>query len=159
MKGNNVFQGYFKDLEKTKEALSEDGWLSTGDVVEVLEGGRLRIIDRVKNIFKLSQGEYIAPEKLQTIYSQIPTIGQIFVHGDSSKDFLVSLIVPDMDFVKRWAAEKGLNPEDIPSLLTNADLKSYYIAAMDAKATEFKLSGIERIKRVHLSAIPFLPQN
>ena len=64
IKGNNIFKGYFKNPEKTKEIMTEDGWLSSGDVVEVLPGGKIKIIDRAKNIFKLSQGEYIAPEKL-----------------------------------------------------------------------------------------------
>ena len=84
LKGNCIFAGYYKNPEKTREVLSEDGWYSTGDVVEVLPNGSIRIIDRAKNIFKLSQGEYIAPEKLQAVYGQVLMISQIFVHGESS---------------------------------------------------------------------------
>ena len=68
IKGVGNIIGYFKNEEKTKELYSKDGWLNTGDVVEIIPNGTVKIIDRAKNIFKLAQGEYIAPEKLQNIY-------------------------------------------------------------------------------------------
>ena len=79
-------------------------------------------------------------------------IQQIFIHGDSSKDFLISVIVPDLDFVKKWAKEKGLNSDDVETLLSDNSLKTVFIEAMASKATEFKLSGIERVKKVHLTS-------
>lgn len=64
----SVTSGYFRKPDKTKETITEDGWLMTGDVACILPNGCMKIIDRAKNIFKLSQGEYIAPEKLENIF-------------------------------------------------------------------------------------------
>jgi long-chain acyl-CoA synthetase len=72
--GPTVTSGYYKLPEKTAEVFTEDGWFCTGDVGLVFPNGSVKIIDRVKNIFKLSQGEYIAPEKLENIYIMSPFI-------------------------------------------------------------------------------------
>jgi long-chain acyl-CoA synthetase len=104
-KGPSVFEGYFKNEEKTNEAL-HDGWLWSGDVGVVLPNGSIKIIDRAKNIFKLAQGEYIAPEKLENVYIQSPYIQQIFVHGDSLESYLVAIIVPDFHEIKKWNSQQ-----------------------------------------------------
>ena len=68
MKGASVTSGYYKRPDKTAEAFDNDGWFKTGDVALIYPNGSAKIIDRSKNIFKLSQGEYIAPEKIENIY-------------------------------------------------------------------------------------------
>lgn len=94
-RGSSIFSGYFKDEERTEEAFDKDGWFHTGDIGELQANLALRIIDRKKNIFKLSQGEYIAPEKLEQCYLKSYLIGQIFVYGDSLHNNLVAIIIPD----------------------------------------------------------------
>lgn len=102
-RGNVTMIGYYKEPEKTKEVLDEDGWIHTGDVGEILPNGTLKIIDRIKkyggplltcSIFKLSQGEYIAPEKSE-MKIKTSNILQSFVYGDSMKSCLVAIVIPD----------------------------------------------------------------
>lgn len=118
-----MFAGYFKNPEKTKETF-DDGWISTGDVGIILPNGSIKIIDRAKNIFKLNQGEYIAPEKLENVYCQSPLISQMFVYGDSLQSYLLGFVVIDVDVAKKWASDKGIEYEnDIRKLEYNPDLK------------------------------------
>uniref|UniRef100_A0A7N8X7Q9 Arachidonate--CoA ligase n=1 Tax=Mastacembelus armatus TaxID=205130 RepID=A0A7N8X7Q9_9TELE len=138
VKGPNVFQGYLKDPERTAEAIDKDGWLHTGDIGKWLPNGTLKLIDRKKHIFKLAQGEYIAPEKIETIYNRSDPVAQIFVHGDSLQACLVGIVVPDPDLLPFWSKRKGIDGsyselcnnkkailEDILRLGKEAGLKSF----------------------------------
>jgi long-chain acyl-CoA synthetase len=89
VRGHNVFKGYYKEPKKTAETIDSDGWCHTGDVGMVLPNGCLKIIDRKKHIFKLAQGEYIAPEKIENIYVKAPLVAQVFAHGDSLKRYAI----------------------------------------------------------------------
>uniref|UniRef100_A0A4X2KHH9 Long-chain-fatty-acid--CoA ligase n=1 Tax=Vombatus ursinus TaxID=29139 RepID=A0A4X2KHH9_VOMUR len=109
VKGPNVFKGYLKDKEKTDEALDKDGWLHTGDIGKWLPAGTLKIIDRKKHIFKLAQGEYIAPEKIENIYIRSEPVAQTYVHGDSLQAFLVGIVVPDPEVMPSWAKKRGFD--------------------------------------------------
>merc|ERR1711860_241771 len=94
VKGANAFQGYYRDPERTSFVIDACGWLHTGDIGEWLPNGTLKLIDRKKQIFKVAQGEYVATEKLEQIYSESFYISQVFVHGDSLKSCIVGIIVP-----------------------------------------------------------------
>uniref|UniRef100_A0A673JVY7 Arachidonate--CoA ligase n=1 Tax=Sinocyclocheilus rhinocerous TaxID=307959 RepID=A0A673JVY7_9TELE len=108
IRGHSVFRGYLKDEERTGEALDADGWLHTGDVGQWLPNGTLRIVDRKKHIFKLSQGEYIAPEKIENVYTRCVPVLQVFVHGDSLQSYLIGVVVPDPEVFVDWAKERGI---------------------------------------------------
>uniref|UniRef100_A0AAZ3SUQ0 Arachidonate--CoA ligase n=1 Tax=Oncorhynchus tshawytscha TaxID=74940 RepID=A0AAZ3SUQ0_ONCTS len=108
IKGKNVFIGYLKDPEKTAEALDKDGWLHTGDIGKWLPSGVLKIVDRKKNIFKLAQGEYIAPERIENVYIRSAPVAQVFVHGDSLQASLVAIVVPDPEVLPGFAQKLGV---------------------------------------------------
>ncbi|ELP90131.1 long-chain-fatty-acid--CoA ligase, putative [Entamoeba invadens IP1] len=93
IKGEFIFKGYFHDDVSTKEAFTEDGWFKTGDIGRINGDGTMSIIDRRKNMFKLSQGEYVATEPLERMYASHPFIEQMFVYGESTDSFLVGILV------------------------------------------------------------------
>jgi len=92
----SVFQKYFKDPKNTAETVDKDGWNHTGDIGVILPNGALKIIDRKKNIFKLQQGEYIAPEKVENVYARCKFVAETFLYGDSLKNYNVAIIHPDL---------------------------------------------------------------
>ncbi|CAG2239257.1 ACSL [Mytilus edulis] len=127
LQGPSVFVGYLNDEVKTKEVLDKDGWLHTGDIGEWLPNGTLKIIDRKKHIFKLAQGEYIAPEKIENIYVRSTLVAQIFVHGDSLKASLVAVCVPDPDVLPSYAKSNFNITGSIEELVKNPVCISSYI--------------------------------
>ncbi|XP_027283301.1 long-chain-fatty-acid--CoA ligase 6 isoform X7 [Cricetulus griseus] len=145
VKGPNVFKGYLKDEDRTKEALDSDGWLHTGDIGKWLPEGTLKIIDRKKHIFKLAQGEYVAPEKIENIYIRSEPVAQIYVHGDSLKAFLVGIVVPDPEVMPAWAQKKGIEGT-YQELCANKELKKAILDDMVRLGKESGLYSFEQTK-------------
>ncbi|XP_078080485.1 long-chain-fatty-acid--CoA ligase 5 [Mustelus asterias] len=158
IKGANVFKGYLKDPEKTAETLDADGWLHTGDIGKWLSNGTLKIIDRKKNIFKLAQGEYIAPERIENIYIRSAPVAQIFVHGDSLKSHLVAVVVPDTEVLPEFAASKGLKGS-LQELCKNPEVTKIILEDMVKLGKEAGLKSFEQVKDVYLHTEMFTVEN
>jgi long-chain acyl-CoA synthetase len=158
--GPNVFSGYHKNEEATREALDEKGWLRTGDVGRWNPNGTLSVIDRKKNIFKLSQGEYIAAEKIESVYGKSDLVAQIWVYGNSFKSFCLAVVVPNAERIASICQEKGWWPtakdatvvgnakfiEDFNAVFTGshaAELKQLVVASM--RSQEGPLKGFEKV--------------
>uniref|UniRef100_A0A671KVZ7 Long-chain-fatty-acid--CoA ligase n=1 Tax=Sinocyclocheilus anshuiensis TaxID=1608454 RepID=A0A671KVZ7_9TELE len=158
VRGPNVFKGYLKDPEKTKEALGEDGWVHTGDIGRWLPNGTLKIVDRKKHIFKLAQGEYIAPEKIENIYIRSEAVAQAFVHGDSLQACLVAIIVPDPDFLPGWAKKRGIEGS-YEELCKNKEVKKAILEDIVKLGKESGLKSFEQVKDIALHTEMFSIQN
>uniref|UniRef100_A0A674JUT2 Arachidonate--CoA ligase n=1 Tax=Terrapene triunguis TaxID=2587831 RepID=A0A674JUT2_9SAUR len=158
VKGPNVFKGYLKDDEKTAEALDKEGWLHTGDIGKWLPTGTLKIIDRKKHIFKLAQGEYIAPEKIENIYIRSEPIAQIYVHGDSLQAFLVGIVVPDSEVMPGWARKRGFEGT-YAELCKNTELTQAIMEDMVRLGKEGGLHSFEQVKTIYIHSDMFSIQN
>ncbi|OXB76686.1 UNVERIFIED_CONTAM: hypothetical protein H355_008725 [Colinus virginianus] len=158
VKGPNVFKGYLKDEERTSEALDQEGWLHTGDIGKWLPNGTLRIIDRKKHIFKLAQGEYIAPEKIENIYIRSDPVAQIYVHGDSLQAFLVGIVVPDAEAMPGWAKKRGFDGT-YAELCRNKELQKAIMEDMVRLGKESGLHSFEQVKAIYIHSDMFSVQN
>uniref|UniRef100_A0A8C9U8R2 Arachidonate--CoA ligase n=1 Tax=Scleropages formosus TaxID=113540 RepID=A0A8C9U8R2_SCLFO len=158
IKGRNVFKGYLKDPERTAEALDKDGWLHTGDIGKWLPNGVLKIIDRKKNIFKLAQGEYIAPEKIENMYLRSGPVAQVFVHGDSLQSSLVGIVVPDPEVLPDFAAKLGVKGS-FEELCRNQQVKKAILSDMAKLGREAGLKSFEQVKDLYLHPEQFTIEN
>lgn len=121
VKGPNVMQGYYKRPEETKMVLTEDGWLNTGDV-GMLEKGFLKITDRQKDIFKTSSGKYIAPQELESHFSQSDFIESLLIIG-FQKPFVAALIYPNFAALKTWADHVSIHWTSPQYMVLNIKIK------------------------------------
>ncbi|KAL4446543.1 hypothetical protein ABPG74_005481 [Tetrahymena malaccensis] len=150
VRGYGVFAGYYKQKDKTEEIIDADGWLHSGDVGRIdHERGCLTIIDRKKNIFKLAQGEYIAPDKIENIYLRAAGVEEVFVYGDSLQSTLVSIVVPSKDFLKKYAESKGLE-FNVQQLCENKELIKTILDGMVKLGKAEGLFSFEQVKSLHL---------
>ncbi|KAG0497966.1 hypothetical protein HPP92_002657 [Vanilla planifolia] len=153
VRGKTLFSGYYKNPELTKEVL-KDGWFHTGDIGEISSDGILVIIDRKKNFFKLSQGEYVAAEHLEKVYSSVDIIEDIWVYGNSHRSMLVAVVVPREDNTKKWALLSGLKGA-FTELCALKELNEHILEELKLAAEKNKLRSFEHIRGIVVDPVPF----
>lgn len=160
LRGPQIFNTYYKNPEETAKAVDEEGWFSTGDVAKIDKDGRLHIIDRVKNFFKLAQGEYVTPEKVENIYlSNNSILTQAYAHGDSLRNFLIGVIGVTKEGITDFLLAQGANPGDLKSdadilLVANKPEHRKSLLAQLNKNVDGKLQGFEKFHNLEIQFEP-----
>ncbi len=146
-KGPDVMLGYFKDPMLTRSVFDEEGWFHTGDIGHIEEGNFLMVTDRKKEIFKLSNGKFIAPQVIENIFKESLLIDQIIVVGEHEK-FASALISPNFKYFDDLKASKKVTFASNEELITLPEVKTIFATEIDR--LNRRLSPPERINRFRL---------
>jgi len=148
IRGEHVMEGYHNNPEATAEVLSEDGWFHSGDIGEIDADGFVKVTDRKKDLFKTSNGKYVAPSLIESTFKGLcPYVGQLLVHGES-RQFVTALITLDEEAIKPWAEANGLEGAsytEIVSSLQAREMVQGYVDQLNAG-----LNRHEQIKKFHI---------
>jgi long-chain acyl-CoA synthetase len=148
IRGKNVMQGYYNKPEETAKALDADGWYHTGDIGYKDEDGHFYVTDRLKDLFKLSNGKYVAPLQVESLLKQSPLVSQAIVVGSGRKQ-VGALIVPDWETLKQTLKEEGIRADGSREELCE---NPYVVKRVQKDAVDLtrELNDYERVKRVYL---------
>jgi long-chain acyl-CoA synthetase len=144
VRGPNVMKGYLNRPDLTSEVIDGDGWFHTGDTGDFIEGKLLRISGRLKELFKLSSGEYVAPQALENTYSQSPFIEHIMIIGEARK-YVAALLVPAFGQLAEWCRSQGLAIESREDLVAHPAIVELLTREIERFGHE--VGEIQRVKR------------
>lgn len=162
LRGKALFREYYKNPAETESAILSDGFFRTGDIAEIDSMGRVKIIDRLKNVLKLAQGEYISPERIENVYlGSTNLLAQAYVHGDSTQAFLVCVCGVDPVAFAPFASKvlnKSIAFTDIDSIKAAArtdQVRRAVVKELDNIGKKNKFNSYERVRSVWLEIEPF----
>lgn len=144
VRGGQIFRGYYKDPESTREAFNSDGWFHTGDIGVVDEKGFLTITDRKKDLIITAGGKNVAPQNIENLIKSDPLISQAVVHGDRRK-FMSAIITLDRPEIEKYAQDKKIQFKTFEELVTNESVHALIKSRIDEKNK--KLASYESIKK------------
>ncbi len=121
VKGATVMKGYYKKPEETAQVFTEDGWFRTGDAGRLTDNGALVLTERIKDLFKTSNGKYIAPQAIETKLGEDKYIDQVAVIGDQRK-YVTAIIIPAYEALKEYAAQKQIQYRNLEDLVKNQNI-------------------------------------
>ncbi len=152
IKGATVMKGYYKKPAETAKVLSEDGWFSSGDAGKIMPDGSLVLTDRIKDLFKTSNGKYIAPQALETKVGEDKFIDQVAVIGNGRK-YVTAIIIPAYEALKEYAAQQQIKYRNMEELLKNQRIQQMMQERIDELQKNF--ARFEQIKKFTLLAKAF----
>lgn len=160
LRGANIFKGYFKQEELTKETITEDGWYKTGDIGQWESDGTLSIIDRIKNLVKLQNGEYIALDKLESIYKACDVVQFICIAAPPYADKPIALIYPHEGNLRHQLKINGIPHESSPEVWAKSEtVRTFILDQLLAVGKRNKLQRNEVLKDIVLTPEEWSPDN
>ncbi len=147
VKGPTVMRGYFNKPEETKNSFTQDGFFRTGDAGYFDENGALILTERIKDLFKTSNGKYIAPQAIESRLGEDKYIEQVAVIGDNRK-FVTAIIVPAVEAIKEFAQRKKIQYRSLEELLKNTQVRD--LISRRIETLQEGLASFEKIKKFTL---------
>ncbi|KAL9026218.1 MAG: hypothetical protein Q9196_005086 [Gyalolechia fulgens] len=161
IRGGAVAEGYLDLPQENEESFTKDGWFKTGDIGEFHEGegGLLKVIDRKKNMVKTLNGEYIALEKLESIYRSCSLVANICVFAAEDKNKPIAIIVPVEAALQSLAKQNGIDADSLSSLASNKKLRELALQKIQNEGRSGGLTGIEIVDGIVIVRDEWTPQN
>ncbi len=156
VKGPTVMAGYYNRPEASAEAFTEDGWFRTGDAGYIDETGAIVLTERIKDLFKTSNGKYIAPQAIESRLGEDRYIEQVAVIGDNRK-YVSAIIIPAFEALKEYARRNKINFRSIDDLVNNAEIRNFFSERLEK--LQKGLAGFEKIKKFTLLPREFTIEN
>ncbi len=152
VKGDTVMKGYYNKPEATAEVFTEDGFFRTGDAGMLTDDNEIILTERIKDLYKTSNGKYIAPQMIETRISEDKYIDQVAVIGDERK-FVSALVVPNYEALKSYANEQHIPFTSVEELIGNEEIIDFVFGQIELLQSQF--TSYEKIKRITLLPKPF----